>query len=309
MRLEQTARLRDKVVDVGRGVLLQDLDRPRLRSEHGGERRPVEFLARRLAAAGVRLDENPQPLLLGDADPGLHQADGGDLAPVQSLDALRHRAGVDRLEVLRREEPFHHLERREVGTVERRDGNQLVLEHLGLVDARIRPNGDGERGHRGAEGHDLPRPQALALGLHGSLHDAPFAHAVLVDAALVVDRVQGTLEDGVPGDGVGRGHLRHARRGNELDVQPLVLVEALVARHQHGQVVDSVHHRKLNALARRLLRSHGSFSPCPMICLSSDCVAPSARHLRERSGALCATPSECTLSARPVKCARSGLTP
>ena len=36
---------------------------------------------------------------------------------------------------------------------------------------------------------------SLEIGLHGALHDAPFAHAELVALALVVSRLQAALED------------------------------------------------------------------------------------------------------------------
>jgi hypothetical protein len=57
--------------------------------------------------------------------------------------------------------------------------------------------------------------------------------------------------------------LRHAGCGDEVDVQPLVAVETVVARDQHGQVVDRVHDRHLGLLrrgrlARDFLGAHGS---------------------------------------------------
>src|SRR5207237_2291382 len=41
------------------------------------------------------------------------------------------------------------------------------------------------------------------------------------------------------------GRLRHARGGDELEVEPLVLEVTLVARDQHRQVVHGVHGRDL----------------------------------------------------------------
>src|SRR5262249_11530495 len=58
---------------------------------------------------------------------------------------------------------------------------------------------------------------------------------------LVVDRVERTVEDRIELDEVRGRDLRHPGRGHELEVQPLVLEESLVAGHQHGQVVDRVH--------------------------------------------------------------------
>ena len=124
--------------------------------------------------------------------------------------------------------------------------------------SRVAGDHDGEFRHRGAERHDLAPAQPAAVGLDRALHDAPFAHAVLVDAAVVVDGVERALEDGIELDGVGGRDLRHPRRGHELDVQALVLEVALVAGDQHRQVVDRVHDRDLRLL--RLLNIHGASS-------------------------------------------------
>ena len=103
---------------------------------------------------------------------------------------------------------------------------------------------------------DIEAPSATILrprspsrvGLDRALHDAPFAHAVLVDAAVVVDRVERAIEDRIELDEVRGRDLRHPRRGHELDVEALVLEESLVAGDQHGQVVDRVHDRDLGLL-------------------------------------------------------------
>src|SRR4029434_5127001 len=79
-------------------------------------------------------------------------------------------------------------------------------------------------------------------------------HAVAVDTAFVVDRVERALEDGVEPDGVRGRDLGHAWRRHELEVEPLVAIEPLVARDEHGQVVDRVHDGHLGPGAG--LRSH-----------------------------------------------------
>src|SRR6266705_1214127 len=66
--LEQPAGLADEVVDEGRRVFFDELDRPRLRAEHLLERRAVEIVAGGLAARGVRLDQDAQAPLLRHAD-------------------------------------------------------------------------------------------------------------------------------------------------------------------------------------------------------------------------------------------------
>ena len=79
------------------------------------------------------------------------------------------------------------------------------------------------------------RPRSPCVGLDGALHDAPFAHAVLVDAALIIDRVERAVEDGIELDDMGGRDLGHPRRGHELDVEALVLEKSFVARDQHGR--------------------------------------------------------------------------
>ena len=98
----------------------------------------------------------------------------------------------------------------------------------------------------------LRRRQAFGVGLDRALHDAPLAHAVLVDAALVVDRVERPVEHRVELHRVRRRDLRHPRRRHELDVEPLVLEKALVARDQHRQVVHRVHDGDFRFAFRRL---------------------------------------------------------
>jgi hypothetical protein len=83
-----------------------------------------------------------------------------------------------------------------MGAVVRRHRDRLVLQHLRLVGVGIAGDHDGEGRHGGAERDDLAAPKALAVGLDGPFHDAPLAHAVLVDAALVVGGVERPVEDG-----------------------------------------------------------------------------------------------------------------
>ena len=155
---------------------------------------------------------------------------------------------MGRLDVFRCEEAFHHLQRGEVRAVVRRHRDRLVLQHLGLVDVGVARDGDGEHRHRSAERDDLAPAKSLAIGLDGALHDAPFAHAELVDAAVIVDGLERALEDGIELDEVGRRDLRHPRRRHEVDVQALVPEEPLVAGDEHGKVMDRVHDRDLGLL-------------------------------------------------------------
>src|SRR5438045_4981210 len=113
--LEEAAGLAHQVMHVRPRILLEHLDRTRLRAEHLLQRFGIRVVARRFGAGRVRLDENPHAPLLRDADPGLHQARRGDLAVAHGLEALQHRAGVGALEVLRLEEAFHRSEERRVG--------------------------------------------------------------------------------------------------------------------------------------------------------------------------------------------------
>src|SRR6185503_5543231 len=158
------------------------------RVEHLAQRRAVELLARGFAARGVRLHDHAQAELLGVADPGLHQADGGDLAAPQSVDALAHGAGEGGLDLLALEEALEELERREVRTVEGAYADRLALQLLGLEDARFRVGDEREARHRRAQGDDLGGTVAgLALRLDRALHHAPLAHAELVARSLVVE--------------------------------------------------------------------------------------------------------------------------
>src|SRR5690348_12011639 len=77
-RLEQPARLADEVMDERRRVLLDEIDRPRLRAEHLCERFAVEVVAGSFATRRMRLDQDAHAPLLRDADPGLHDARRGD---------------------------------------------------------------------------------------------------------------------------------------------------------------------------------------------------------------------------------------
>src|ERR1041384_3310483 len=108
---------------------------------------------------------------------------------------------------------------------------------------------------------DIEAPSAtlFAVRLDGALHDAPLAHPVLVDAALVVGGVERPVEDRIELHGVRGGHLRHARRGDELDVEPLVPETSPVAGAQHRQVVHRVHDGNLVFSLRGFLnRGHGA---------------------------------------------------
>src|SRR6266850_3165129 len=77
--LEETAGLADEVVNVGPRILLDLLDRARLRAEHLLQRLAVEVVAGGFGAGGVRLDQDAHAPFLRHADPGLHQARRGDL--------------------------------------------------------------------------------------------------------------------------------------------------------------------------------------------------------------------------------------
>jgi len=105
------------------------------------------------------------------------------------------------------------------------------------------------------QGNDLASAQSVVFGLDRALHDAPLAHAVLVDAAVVVDRVERAVEDGIELHEVRGRRLGHPRRGDKVELQALVLEEAFVAGDQHGQVVDRVHDGDLR-LGRSFLRGH-----------------------------------------------------
>src|SRR5436190_7229893 len=110
LHLQQAARFLDEVVRILLRILL---DRPRrlgLRFEHLAQRRAVELLARRFASGRVRLHQHAHAMLLRDADPRLHQADRGDFAALQRLDALAHGAGEGGLDLLPLEEAVEQLE-------------------------------------------------------------------------------------------------------------------------------------------------------------------------------------------------------
>src|SRR2546422_4707527 len=95
--LEQAAGLADEVVDVGPRILLDLLDRARLRPEHLLQRLAVEIVACRFRAGGVRLDEDAHAPLLRHADPRLHQARRRDFLVAHGFEALEHRAGAGAL--------------------------------------------------------------------------------------------------------------------------------------------------------------------------------------------------------------------
>src|SRR5439155_5321487 len=117
--LEQAAGLADEVVDVGPRILFDLLYRARLGAEHLLQRLAVEIVARRFGARRVRLDQDAHAPFLRHADPLLHQARGGDFLVAYGFQALRDRAGVGSLDVLRPEEALDHLERGEVRAVVR----------------------------------------------------------------------------------------------------------------------------------------------------------------------------------------------
>ena len=87
--------------------------------------------------------------------------------------------------------------------------------------------------------------QSLAVGFDSALHNAPFAHAVLIDAALVVHGIEGAVEDGIEFEAVSCRDLRHSRRRHEFDIQSFVLEKSPVPRNQHRQIVNSIHERDL----------------------------------------------------------------
>ena len=82
----------------------------------------------------------------------------------------------------------------------------------------------------------------VEIGFDRALHDAPFAHAELIALAGVVERLHLALEDVVAQRLMIGAVLAGARRLENLDVEPFVLEEAFVARHQKRQVVNGIHH-------------------------------------------------------------------
>src|SRR5262249_59931235 len=76
VRLQEASGLCDEVVDKGRRVFFDQLDRPRLRAEHLRQRRSVKIVAGRLAAGRMRFDQYAEALFLRYADPRLHDAVG-----------------------------------------------------------------------------------------------------------------------------------------------------------------------------------------------------------------------------------------
>src|SRR5262245_41085927 len=116
------------------------------------------------------------------------------------------------------EKAFHHLERGELRAVIRRHGDFLVLEHLRFVVLGIAPDDDGKHRHGRAKGYDLAAAESLAIRFDGALHDAPFAHSVLIDTALVVNRIERAVEHGIKLYAMRRGDLSHSGRGYELDI-------------------------------------------------------------------------------------------
>src|SRR5882672_2522996 len=107
--LEHASGFLDEVVRVLRRILVDGARGLGFRQEHLVQRRAVELVARGFAARRVRLHQHAQSLLLGDADPGLHQADRRDLAALQRLDALAHGAGEFGLDLLALEEAFQQF--------------------------------------------------------------------------------------------------------------------------------------------------------------------------------------------------------
>src|SRR5882762_4296869 len=97
--VEQPARLLDQVARVLARILVDRLGGPRLFLEHRGERRAVELVPRRFAARRMRLHQHAHAALLGDADPGLHQARRGDFALAERLQPLLHRPSENPLEI------------------------------------------------------------------------------------------------------------------------------------------------------------------------------------------------------------------
>src|SRR5437899_341651 len=192
--VEQPSRLLDQVARVLAGVLVDRIGGARFRAEHRGERGPVELVPGRLAARRVRFHQHAHAALLRDADPGLHQARCRYLAFRQRIQALLPGAGEGPLDLLALQEALEELQRGEVRAVVRAHRDRLVLQLLGLVDARFRIGDDREGRHRRPERDNLCRAVTGLLRLDRALHHAPFAHAELVALALVVKRLHGALD-------------------------------------------------------------------------------------------------------------------
>src|SRR5215471_18083448 len=88
LEVDQAARFLEQVVGVFFWIFVDRGGRARFGSEHLGERRSVQLVARCLAAGRVGFDEDATSLPFGNADPGFLQADGPDLAGAQSLQAF-----------------------------------------------------------------------------------------------------------------------------------------------------------------------------------------------------------------------------
>ena len=147
-----------------------------------------------------------------------------------------------------------------MGTVERANGDGFILQLFRFVDAEFRIGDDGESGHCGAQGHDLGRTvPGRHVGFDGAFHHSPLAHAKLIAGALIVERFHGAVKNVVSESLVISAPLRRARGLENLDVQPLILEETLIARHEQGQVVDSIHHRSSHFLQRLGGSAHRQF--------------------------------------------------
>ena len=106
----------------------------------------------------------------------------------------------------------------------------------------VRGGDDGHLGHGRAQGHDFRRPLATLNGFHGALHDSPLAHAVLIDAAGVVEGFHGAVEDLMAQRLAVDIDLRSAWRVDDRHIEPLVTEQAFISGHEHRQVMNGIHH-------------------------------------------------------------------
>jgi len=134
------------------------------------------------------------------------------------------------------------------------------------------------------ERNDLAAAASFSVCLHRALHDAPLAHTILVDAALVVDGVQRPIEDRLELDRVRRRHLCHARRRHEIEVEPFIDKEAFVTRDEYRQVVDGVHDGDLvPPPGHAVYSAHIYLRLSPLMQPASNSLARSAPLLRDGS--------------------------
>src|SRR5437899_1408754 len=97
--LELATSLVEQVMRILRGVLSDRLRGLSLGIEHLSQRGAIQFVPRRFTPCRMRLDEYGVSALLRDADPGLHQTDGLDLAFAYGLQPLLVSSGVHPLDL------------------------------------------------------------------------------------------------------------------------------------------------------------------------------------------------------------------